>query len=70
MQNEIEETHHNQQEAAYEQSKPSFAEGTKATAIAAVIEGGTTFVTEVVKKRKEKDFRSCLLYTSPSTCAE
>ncbi len=58
VQNEIEETHHNQQEAAYEQSKPSFAEGTKATAIAAVIEGGTTFVTEVVKKRKEKDFRS------------
>ena len=37
VQNEIEETHHNQQEAAYEQSKPSFAEGTKATAIAAVI---------------------------------
>ena len=58
VQNEIEETHPNQQEAAYEQSKPSFAEGTKATAIAAVIEGGTTFVTEVVKKRKEKDFRS------------
>ena len=58
VQNEIEETHHDQQEAAYEQSKPSFAEGAKATAIAAVIEGGTAFVTEVVKKRKEKDFRS------------
>lgn len=54
VQNEIEETHHDQQEAAYEQSKPSFAEGAKATAIAAVIEGGTAFVTEVVKKRKEK----------------
>ena len=58
VQQEIERADQKQREAAYEQSKPTLSEGAKATAVAAIIEGGTAFVTEVVKKRKEKDFCS------------
>jgi hypothetical protein len=49
-----------QRDLAYQESKPTFAEGVKATAISAVIEGATTFVMAVYHKRKEgkkiKDF--------------
>lgn len=37
---------------AYQESKPTFAEGAKVTAISAAIEGATTFGSAVVKKRK------------------
>lgn len=37
---------------AYEQSKPSIQEGAAATVAAAVVEGATTFVVQVVKKRR------------------
>lgn len=45
---------------AYEESKPSFAEGAKATALGAVLEGSTEFCLAIIKKRrtgkKIKDF--------------
>jgi len=37
---------------AYQESKPTLAEGMKATAVAAAVEGTTTFVMAVAKKRK------------------
>lgn len=37
---------------AYTKSKPSLAEGAKATAISAAVEGATTFCAAVIKKRK------------------
>lgn len=47
---------------AHQESRPSFQEGTKATAIAAAIEGGTALVLAIQTKRKEgkqlKDFDS------------
>lgn len=45
---------------AYQESKPSFEEGAKATVVSAFVEGGMTFCMDVAKKRKEgkrfKDF--------------
>ena len=47
-------------DAAYQESKPSLAEGAKATAISAAIEGGTALCMAIVQKRKSgkklKDF--------------
>ncbi|MDN4641598.1 hypothetical protein QCD70_15200 [Agreia sp. PsM10] len=47
---------------AYQQSRPTLAEGAKATVAAAAIEGGTTFVLAVIEKRRQgknlKDFTS------------
>ena len=37
---------------AYDKSKPNISEGAKATVASAMVEGGTTFVIEVAKKRK------------------
>lgn len=37
---------------AYQESKPTFAEGAKATAIAAGVEAATTFIMSIVKKRR------------------
>lgn len=45
---------------AYQQSKPSFSEGAVVTVVSAVLEGGVTFGSEIVKKKKQgkklKDF--------------
>lgn len=41
-----------QRNAAYEESKPTFSEGAKVTAVSAAIEGATAFGTAIVKKRK------------------
>lgn len=38
---------------AYQESRPSFQEGTKATAVAAAVEGGTALVLAIQAKRKE-----------------
>lgn len=50
------------QNDAYQQSRPNLQEAAKATLAAAAIEGGTTFVLAVVKKRREgkklKEFTS------------
>lgn len=47
---------------AYQESKPSLSEGAKITVISAALEGGVTFCSEIVKKRKQgkklKDFDS------------
>ncbi len=40
-------------ETAYQRSLPKLQEGVKATAVAAVVEGGTTFVLAVTAKRRE-----------------
>lgn len=56
VQNEIEETHHNQQEAAYEQSKPSFAEGTKATALRLLSKVVQPSLQKLSKSAKKKTF--------------
>ena len=49
-----------QRDAAYQESKPTLAEGVKSTAVASAIEGATTFAMSVVRKRKTgkkiKDF--------------
>jgi len=49
-----------QRDIAYQESKPTLAEGVKATATAAAVEGATTFVMAVARKRKAgkkiKDF--------------
>lgn len=37
-----------------DENKPTFAEGTKVAAVSAMIEGGTTFVSLIIKKKKEK----------------
>lgn len=42
-----------QRDIAHQKSKPSLAEGTKTTVVAAVSEGATTFITAVIRKRKE-----------------
>ena len=41
-------------EAAYQKSKPSLSQGTKATVVSASIEGLTTFCLEISRKRKNK----------------
>lgn len=56
VRDEIKKEDHEQRETAYENSKPTLAEGAKATLVAAAIEGGTVLVTELVKKRKAKQF--------------
>ncbi|MGL3805663.1 hypothetical protein ACSYDW_06150 [Paeniglutamicibacter sp. R2-26] len=40
-------------DTAYQRSRPKFQEGAEATVVAAVIEGGTTFVLGVTAKRRE-----------------
>lgn len=49
-----------QRDAAYQKSKPSFAEGAKATAVGAAFEGAAAFVLGIIRKRKAgkkiKDF--------------
>lgn len=56
----LKETDKKQRDAAYEESKPTLAEGAKATAISAAAEGAVAFVTAVSRKRKSgkkiKDF--------------
>lgn len=49
----LQSTDQSQRDEAYQQSQPSLQEGAKATVVAAVIEGGTTFVLTVAVKRKE-----------------
>ena len=55
VRDEIKKKDHEQREAAYENSKPTLAEGAKVTLVAAAIEGGTVLVTELVKKWKTKE---------------
>lgn len=49
-------------DAAYQESKPSFGEGAKATVAAAAIEGGMVFCLDIIQKKKEgkaiRDFDS------------
>lgn len=52
----IKEEDRKQRKKAYDESKPSFKEGTKAAGISAVVEGGVTFCMSVAKKRKQKSF--------------
>lgn len=56
VRDEIKQEDHERRETAYENSKPTLAEGAKATLVAAAIEGGTVLVTELIKKRKTKEF--------------
>ena len=48
----IKDTAEKQSKEAYSQSKPSLAEGLKASAVSAAVEGTTSFCTAVIKKRK------------------
>lgn len=52
--NNIEEIDKQNRDAAYQNSKPSFSEGAKATIVSAGIEGLTTFCLEIAKKLKTK----------------
>ncbi len=56
----LEETDREQRDAAYQESKPTLAEGIKATAVGAAVESATALVTAIVRKRKTgkkiKDF--------------
>ena len=56
----LQEIDQEQRDTAYQESRPTLAEGLKATAAAAAIEGATTFVMAVARKRKAgkkiKDF--------------
>lgn len=63
-------------ETAYNDSKPSFAEGAKAMAISAAIEGSTTFCMAIIRKRKsgkklkefdKKDWQDISLETGKGT---
>ena len=38
------------------ENKPTLSEGIKVTAISSIVEGGTTFVSLIIKKKKEKKF--------------
>ena len=38
------------------ENKPTLSEGIKVTAISSVVEGGTTFISLIIKKKKEKKF--------------
>lgn len=57
---QLAETDQRQRDAAYQKSKPTLAEGAKAAAVGAAVEGVTSFCISVVKKRKAgkkiKDF--------------
>ena len=48
----LQEIDQEQRDIAYQESKPTLAEGMKATAVAAAVEGATTFVMAIVQKRK------------------
>lgn len=56
----LQERNQERRDQAYQDSKPTSEQGLKATALAAVVEGGMTFCIDIVKKRKEgkkfKDF--------------
>ena len=56
----LQERNQERRDQAYQDSKPTLEQGLKATALAAVVEGGMTFCIDIVKKRKEgkkfKDF--------------
>ena len=51
--NSLESTDQALRETAYQRSLPKLQEGAKATVVAAVVEGGTTFVLAVTTKRRE-----------------
>ncbi|WP_449372662.1 hypothetical protein [Arthrobacter psychrolactophilus] len=51
--NSLESTDQALRETAYQRSLPKLQEGLKATVVAAVVEGGTTFVLAVTAKRRE-----------------
>ena len=48
----LQEIDQEQRNIAYQESKPTLAEGMKATAVAAAVEGATTFVMAVAQKRR------------------
>ena len=48
----LQEIDQEQRDIAYQESKPTLAEGMKATAVAAAVEGVTTFVMSIVQKHK------------------
>lgn len=48
----LQEINQEQRDIAYQESKPTLAEGMKASAVAAAVEGATTFVMAIVQKRK------------------
>ena len=48
----LQEIDQEQRDIAYQESKPTLAEGMKATAVAVAVEGATTFVMAIVQKRK------------------
>lgn len=56
----LQEVDRERRDAAYQESKPTLVEGVKATAVAAAVEGVTTFVMAIARKRKSgkriKDF--------------
>lgn len=51
--NSLQSTDQSLRDKAYQGSRPKLQEGTKATVVAAVVEGGTTFVLAVTAKRRE-----------------
>ena len=72
----IKETDAEIRNSAYDKSNPSLSEGAKATAVSALIEGGTTFAIKVFEIRKsgkriqefsEDDWKAILSETSSST---
>lgn len=60
--NHLREVDKEQRDAAYQDSKPTIAEGVKATAVAAAVEGATTFVIAIAHRckcgKRIKDFDS------------
>ena len=52
----IKETDNEIRKKINDENKPTLGEGIKVTAVSSVIEGGTTFVSLIVKKKKEKKF--------------